>query len=52
MPFMLMDHAVDPKLKIKDEIGDLNSVEIFNNLVLVAFIFALRRRNLGLSCRT
>ena len=48
MPFMLMDHAVDPKLKIKDEIGDLNSVEIFNNLVLVGVYIRPEKTKSGL----
>lgn len=36
MPFMIMDHAVDPKQKLLEEIGDLSTVEIFNNQILVA----------------
>jgi co-chaperonin GroES (HSP10) len=33
---MTMQHDVDPKQKILDEIGDLSTFEIFNNQVLVA----------------
>ena len=36
MAGMLMDHSIDPKQKIIDEIGDLSEVEIFNNQVLCA----------------
>jgi co-chaperonin GroES (HSP10) len=36
MPFMIMDHAVDPKQKLLEDIGDLSNVEIFNNQILVA----------------
>lgn len=36
MPYMVMDHAVDPKKKLKDEIGDISNIEIFNNQILVA----------------
>ena len=31
-----MDHAVDPKQKLLEDIGDISSVEIFNNQILVA----------------
>jgi co-chaperonin GroES (HSP10) len=33
---MVMDHAVDPKKKLKEEIGDISNIEIFNNQILVA----------------
>ena len=36
MPYAPMHHAVDPRKAILDEIGDLSSVEIFNNQILVA----------------
>lgn len=36
MPFMIMDHAIDPKQKLLEDIGDISSVEIFNNQILVA----------------
>jgi co-chaperonin GroES (HSP10) len=36
MPYMVMDHAVDPKKKLKEEIGDISNIEIFNNQILVA----------------
>ena len=35
MPYMKMQHDVDPKKKIMDEVGDLDSIELFNDQVLV-----------------
>jgi co-chaperonin GroES (HSP10) len=31
-----MEHEIDPKQKILDEIGDISNIEIFNNNILVA----------------
>jgi co-chaperonin GroES (HSP10) len=36
MPFMIMDHATDPKQKLLDDIGDISAFDIFNNQILVA----------------
>lgn len=36
MPFMIMEHEIDPKKKLWEELGDLSEVEIFNNQILVA----------------
>ena len=36
MSFMTMQHENDPKENIKKDIGDLSTVELFNNQVLVA----------------
>jgi len=36
MPFMTMKHDVDPAEKLLTELGDLSSVELFNNQILVA----------------
>jgi co-chaperonin GroES (HSP10) len=36
MPFMIMQHEVDPKQKLLDELGDISTFEIFNNQILVA----------------
>jgi co-chaperonin GroES (HSP10) len=33
---MIMQHEVDPKSKLLAELGDLSSVELFNNQILVA----------------
>ena len=36
MPYAPMHHAVDPRKAIIDEIGDISSVELFNNQLLLA----------------
>jgi co-chaperonin GroES (HSP10) len=36
MPYMIMDHEIDPAQKLKNEIGDISGIEIFNNQVLCA----------------
>lgn len=36
MPYMEMDHEVDPRKKILDEVETLDGIEIYNNQVLVA----------------
>jgi len=36
MPYMVMDHDVDPKKKLKQEVGDISEIEIFNNQILMA----------------
>lgn len=36
MPYMEMDHEVDPRTKILDEIKTLDGIEIYNNQVLLA----------------
>jgi co-chaperonin GroES (HSP10) len=33
---MKMNHEVDPKKSVVDELGDLNNIKVFNNQVLVA----------------
>jgi co-chaperonin GroES (HSP10) len=36
MPFMRMVHAEDPKQTLKNNIGNIDEIEIFNNQILVA----------------
>lgn len=36
MPYMRMQHKIEPKKAILDEIGDTKSFELFNNSILVA----------------
>lgn len=36
MPYMKMQHKIEPKKAILDEIGDISSFELFNNQILVA----------------
>jgi co-chaperonin GroES (HSP10) len=33
---MIMEHEVDPKQKILEDLGDLSNIEIFNNQILCA----------------
>jgi len=35
MPYMRMQHDVDPVKQMLDEIGDLSNIEVFNNQVLL-----------------
>jgi len=48
MPFMIMDHAVDPKQKLLDDLGDISSVEIFNNQILVAVYIRPQKTKSGI----
>lgn len=45
---MEMDHDVDPAKKLLDELGDLSSVEMFNNNVLVAVYIRPEKTKSGL----
>jgi co-chaperonin GroES (HSP10) len=45
---MLMDHDVDPKEKILNELGDVSPFKIFNNQVLVAIYTRPARTKSGL----
>jgi len=36
MPYMRMEHDVDPAQKLIKELGDISDIEIFNNQILVA----------------
>lgn len=48
MPFMIMDHAVDPKQKLLEDIGDISNVEIFNNQILVAVYIRPQKTKSGI----
>jgi len=48
MPYMTMDHDVDPKEKILAEIGDLSSIEIFNNDLLLAVYIRPKKTKSGI----
>lgn len=48
MPYMTMDHEVDPRDKLKQEIGDLSGVEIFNNQVLCAVYIRPKKTKSGI----
>jgi len=48
MPAMLMDHEIEPKQKLLDDLGDLSNIEIFNNQILVAVYIRPTRTKSGL----
>lgn len=48
MPAMEMDHEVDPKEKIINDVGDLSHVEIFNNQILVGVYLRPQKTKSGL----
>jgi hypothetical protein len=48
MPYMLMDHEVDPAKKIIEEIGDLSKIELFNNQILVGVYIRPQKTKSGL----
>jgi hypothetical protein len=48
MPWMPMHHDVDPAQKILEEIGDLSTVEIFNNQILVGVYIRPQKTKSGL----
>ena len=48
MSLLIMQHDVDPKKKLRDEVGDLNNVEIFNNQVLVGVYIRPQRTKSGI----
>lgn len=48
MPFMRMTHEVDPKEKLLTELGDISSVELFNNQILVAVYIRPQKTKSGI----
>jgi len=48
MPAMVMDHAVEPTQKLREEIGDVSNVEIFNNYILVGVYIRPNKTKSGL----
>jgi hypothetical protein len=48
MPFMLMEHEVDPAQKILEEVGDLSKIELFNNQILVGVYIRPQKTKSGL----
>jgi co-chaperonin GroES (HSP10) len=48
MPFMMMEHEVDPADSIRKEMGDISSVEVFNNQVLVAVYIRPQKTKSGI----
>ena len=48
MPHMTMDHEIDPREKLKQEVGDLSGVEIFNNQILCAVYIRPKKTKSGI----
>ena len=48
MPPMIMEHEVDPKEKLLEELGDLSGIEIFNNQVLVGVYIRPQKTKSGI----
>ena len=48
MPFMIMEHATDPKQKLLDDIGDLSALEIFINQILIAIYIRPNKTKSGI----
>jgi hypothetical protein len=48
MPYMLMDHEVDPAKKLIEDIGDLSKIELFNNQILVGVYIRPQKMKSGL----
>lgn len=48
MPYMRMDHAVDPKTEILDAMGNIDDIEIFHNQVLVAIYIRPEKTKSGI----
>ena len=47
MPYIKITHEVDPKKKILDEIGDISSIQLFNNEILVGIYMRPTETMLG-----
>ena len=48
MPYMIMDHEIDPAEKLKTDIGDISGVEIFNNQILCAVYIRPQKTKRGI----
>ena len=48
MSLLIMQHDVDPKKKLREEVGDLKKVEIFNNQVLVGVYIRPQKTKSGI----
>jgi len=48
MPYMVMEHEIDPADTMIKEIGDLSSVELFNNQVLVGVYIRPKKTKSGI----
>ena len=48
MPYMVMEHEIDPADTMIKEIGDLSNVELFNNQVLVGVYIRPKKTKSGI----
>lgn len=48
MPFMPMEHETDPVEHLKKELGDLSTIEVFNNQILVAVYIRPQKTKSGI----
>ena len=48
MPYMRMEHDVDPAQKLIKELGDISDIEIFNNQILVAVYLRPEKTKTGI----
>jgi len=48
MPYMVMEHDVDPKQKLLNDLGDISELEIFNNQILLAVYIRPQRTKSGI----
>lgn len=48
MAHMEMDHVIDPKKELLDRLGDMSSVELFNNQVLCAVYIRPQKTKSGI----
>jgi co-chaperonin GroES (HSP10) len=48
MPYMQMDHETDPAQNLKNDLGDISEVEVFNNQILVAVYIRPQKTRSGI----
>ena len=48
MPYMTMEHETDPTAVLRNELGDISSVEVFNNQMLVAVYIRPQKTKSGI----
>ena len=48
MPYMSMEHETDPAVTLRNELGDINTVEVFNNQMLVAVYIRPQKTKSGI----
>lgn len=48
LPYMKMEHETDPAVTLRNELGDISSVEVFNNQMLVAVYIRPQKTKSGI----